>query len=325
MSESWQAQLSNCIQSLSCLYQYLDVNTTICEEQIKAEKFFPIKITRAYADRIDPKNPQDPLLLQVLAQTNEMKPNPGFSQDPLEEANSNAIAGLLHKYKSRVLLMTGGQCAIHCRYCFRRHFRYEDNTPGRAGFHKICDYITADKNINEAILSGGDPLVNSDKQLNFMIRELEKIPHLKTIRIHTRLPVVLPDRMTDELIAILTGTRLKVVMVIHANHAQEIDLNVKAVLNKLKMQMILLNQFVLLKGINDNIQDLCNLQTTLFDCGVLPYYCHLPDKVEGTAHFDVSKEKALELIALCQAELPGYLVPRLAKEEAGKPSKTVIA
>lgn len=325
MIQTWQAQLSNCIHNLADLYQHLGVERDVCIKQNQASQQFPIKVPLAFANRINPKNPQDPLLLQVVAQANEMNLETGFTNDPLAEQQSNALPGLLHKYHGRVLLMTGGQCAIHCRYCFRRHFNYDDNRPGRNGFSKICDYIQNDPSITEAIMSGGDPLVNSDKQLAHMISELEKIPHLKRLRIHTRLPVVLPDRITDELVTLLQDTRFDVVMVLHSNHAQEIDQSVEHAITKLKPHMTLLNQFVLLKNINDNADAICELQTTLFEAGVLPYYCHLPDKVQGTAHFDVHKQQALELIKACQARLPGYLLPRLAVEEPGEQSKTIVA
>jgi len=332
---TWQEQLSNCISSLDQLYAYLelspqdlglDLNPDLKNLSTAAASQFKIKVPMAYAQRISKKNPQDPLLLQVLAQPQEQLETIGYCKDPLAETNTkfNPLPGLLHKYHGRVLIMLHGTCAIHCRYCFRRHFPYEKNRPGKLGLEKILNYLNQDSSIQEIILSGGDPLINSDSYLENLIQEFNQIPHLKKLRFHTRIPVVLPDRITDDFVNILKKFKGQLIMVLHSNSAQEIDQSVKQALNKLRPFMILLNQAVLLKGVNDQKDQQINLHQTLFESGVLPYYLHLLDKVQGTAHFDISESDALKLIQEIQAELPGYLVPKLARELPYEKSKTTF-
>ncbi len=322
--KTWQTQLAECITSLPELCEYLNISLLDIEKRLPAAQLFSIKVPRSFADRIQKKNLQDPLLLQVLAKTEELKPTEGFCTDPLQEKNSNPLPGLLHKYQGRVLIMLHGTCAIHCRYCFRRNFPYDDNRPGLAGFKKILNYLQEDASIEEVIFSGGDPWVNSDALLTSLLTQLNTVSHLKRVRFHTRLPVVLPDRITDGLITALKTSHHELVLVIHSNSAQEIDRSVQNALLKLKPHMTLLNQAVLLRGINDTPEQQIQLHKTLFNCGVLPYYLHLLDKTQGVAHFDVPEEEAKNLIKIIQSQLPGYLVPRLAREVPMEKSKTVI-
>ena len=320
----WQQILAQGFAQASQLLTFLELPAA--EGSPLAEKKFKTRVPRGFAARMKSGGRHDPLLLQVLATEEELEVAPGFVFDPLDEAASNSIPGLIHKYQGRVLLTVTGACAINCRYCFRRHFPYQDNNPGRAGWQPVLDYIARDENIHEVILSGGDPLLANDAILAPLLEQLAEIPHLTTLRIHTRIPVVLPERVDDGLIHLLKTHRLQKVVVLHSNHAQELDQQVADVCTKLRdAGCHLLNQSVLLAGVNDNAETLASLSHRLFACGVLPYYLHLLDKVQGAAHFDVSQENAVAIFQQLQALLPGYLVPRLAREEAGKKHKTLIA
>lgn len=322
---SWQRLLAGSNLTLQQLYQRLELALPDCNKAVQASEDFPLRVPEPYLQRIEPGNPDDPLLLQILPQAEETIAVPGYSVDPLQEANSNPLPGLVHKYQSRVLLILSGGCAINCRYCFRRHFPYNDNQMGKDQWQQILDYLRADTRINEVIFSGGDPLATPDKRLAGFIDDLEGIEHLQRLRIHSRLPVVIPQRITNELVNRLSQSRLQTLMVIHANHANEIDHCVAAALQQMQQAGIqLLNQTVLLKGINDDVDSLEQLSETLFRSQVMPYYLHMLDEVAGAAHFDVKLEQAQALIKALQARLPGYLVPRLVKEEAGKASKTLL-
>jgi len=268
----------------------------------------------------------DPLLQQILPLGAELQEHPGFVKDPLNETAVNPISGLLHKYHGRVLLTVIGTCAINCRYCFRRSFPYHENNPGTAGWEKALEYIANDSSITEVIFSGGDPLVATDKYLFTLSQKIAAIPHVKTLRIHTRLPIVLPERITTDFIEWFTSSRLKPVLVVHCNHPQEINEEVAVRLHKLRdAKITLLNQAVLLKNINDKADILIKLSETLFEHGVLPYYLHLLDRTRGTAHFEVEEARAKQLIAKIMQKLPGYLVPKLVREIAGAPAKSPIA
>lgn len=319
----WQEALSNLITDPKELLVLLNLDPDLLEQAERAARIFPLKVTRSFVSRMQLSNPNDPLLKQVLPIGIELNKVSGFNQDPLAEAKVNPIPGLLHKYHGRVWVMLTSACAIHCRYCFRRYFPYEDNNPGRVGWEKIMDYIKQDENINEVILSGGDPLSVSDKLLKQFSDQLSLIPHVKRLRIHTRLPIVLPERITNEFINWVSSLKINPIIVIHANHPLEINDEVKTALLKLGDARIpLLNQSVLLKGVNDDAETLIALSEILFTTGVLPYYLHLLDKVEGAAHFDVDLATAKKLHQAMLATLPGYLVPRLAMEEAGAAAKT---
>jgi EF-P beta-lysylation protein EpmB len=322
-SLSWQKNLAQGFASVTELLTFLELPPSI--GNLDAEKQFPSRIPLGFAKRMQKGNPRDPLLLQVLATESELHVKKGFSVDPLDERSTNPIRGLIHKYYGRVLLTLTGVCAVNCRYCFRRHFPYQDNNPGRNGFKAICDYLAQDTSITEVILSGGDPLLASDLVLTELIRQLEDIPHLHTLRIHTRIPVVFPERIEPGLLSLLKTTRFNKVIVLHCNHAQELDESVHQVLNDLQqIGCHLLNQTVLLAGINDDAHVLADLSQALFAYGILPYYLHRLDKVEGAAHFDLPFTRVQSIYQQLQHLLPGYLVPRLVCEEPGKLSKTLL-
>lgn len=293
-------------------------------EALAAAREFPLRVPRAFVRRMRPGDPHDPLLLQVLPLAAEMAPpGPGFSRDPLAELAAAAVPGLLHKYRGRALLVVTGACAVHCRYCFRRHFPYAEQRPdwGRA-----LDYLAADASIEEILLSGGDPLSLSDDKLARLAEELARIPHLRRLRLHTRVPIVLPSRVDDGLLSWLRpGERWQTVVVLHANHPREIDAEVRAAATRLRAAGVtVLNQSVLLRGINDQAAILADLSRALFESGILPYYLHLLDRVEGSGHFGVEEDTARSLTRALLQQLPGYLVPKLVREEPGAPSKVSI-
>lgn len=323
-TSSWQKNLAEGFSSAAELLTFLGLPISMANSL--AEKQFKTRVPRSFASRMQPGNPFDPLLLQVLAAKEELVITDGFSPDPLAEKLSNPLPGLMHKYHGRVLLTVAGACAINCRYCFRRHFPYQNNNPGREGWQMVLDYIAKDPSIHEVILSGGDPLLASDKVLSELLKQLAAIPHLQTVRFHSRIPVVLPERINDNFLGLLLESRLHKVMVLHSNHPQEFDDNVAEACRKLQRAGChLLNQSVLLAGINDDAQILRELSERLFACGVLPYYLHMLDKVQGAAHYETSLEKALVIFRELQSLLPGYLVPRMVREESGEKNKTVIA
>jgi len=320
---SWQQQLAHAITDPDELLQKLNLTSEDFLNHFSATQQFSLKVPHAYANKMQAGNILDPLLLQVMAQAQETHYVEGYNKDPVGDLSANKSPGLLHKYNGRVLLITTGACAVHCRYCFRRHFPYQQQNAGREQWAKSLAYIQEDKSIKEVILSGGDPLVLSDNRLDHLITQLENIPHLSRIRIHSRLPVVLPDRITSTLVNRLTNSRFNVSMVIHANHANEITAPEISALNKLKLAGVhLLNQAVLLKNVNNSLKGQVELSEALFDAGVLPYYLHLLDPVQGAAHFDVELTEALSLIREMQDNLPGFLVPKLVREIAGETSKT---
>ena len=319
----WQKILAQGFTSAAELLGFLHL--PVAEGSPLAEKQFKTRVPRGFAALMQSGNRQDPLLLQVLAVDEELQTIDGFTQDPLDEVAVNPIQGLIHKYHGRVLLTVTGACAINCRYCFRRHFPYQSNNPGRAGWQHAVDYIASNPDIHEVILSGGDPLLAKDNVLAELFTLLATVPHLRTLRIHTRIPVVLPERVNEDFIHLLTTNRLHVVVVLHSNHPQELDARVANACMALRSAGChLLNQSVLLAGVNNHVDTLVALSGRLFACGVLPYYLHLLDKVQGAAHFDVDLDDALAIFQQLQARLPGYLVPRLAREEPGKKNKTLI-
>ncbi len=322
---AWQVALSDVITDPAELFTLLELNPDSLDQTMAATQSFALKVPRGFVKRMQKGNWQDPLLKQVLPLGVELTIFPDFHEDPLHEKQANPLPGLLHKYRSRVLVTLTSHCAIHCRYCFRRHFPYADNKTGTKGWGKIIDYIQQDTSINEVILSGGDPLTVSDKLLEQLTEPLTLIPHLKRLRIHTRLPVVLPERITSTFIEWINHCKLDLIMVIHANHPQEINDEVTLALKKLqKTKMTLLNQSVLLKSINDDIHTLTLLSEKLFSAGVLPYYLHVLDKIQGAAHFDLDLAQAKKLYRMLSEQLPGYLLPRLVCEEPGKGAKTLL-
>lgn len=319
--KSWQKQLSEGFVEPIALFKRLEIEPHHLETV--GSHPFTLRVPESFVSRMKKGDIHDPLLRQILPLKEESVSILGFSQDPLQERGITPVPGLLHKYASRVLLTLTGACAVHCRYCFRRNFPYEANNPGNHSQDKVLAYIEAHPQVEEVILSGGDPLVVPDQTLARWVTRLAALPQIKLLRIHTRLPIVLPDRITDELVALLTQTHLQVVVVLHCNHPQEMDESVAAAVAKLNQAAItVLNQGVLLKGVNDNLQTLIELQKKLFQARVLPYYLHVLDKVSGTRHFDIPDDEAQRLWAGMLAVLPGYLVPRLVREEPGKTSKT---
>jgi len=320
----WQKELAQAITDPQQLLHSVGLDAQHWQGGFAARKLFPMRVPLPFVRRMRRGDPDDPLLRQVLPMAEEFLLTPGFSTDPLEEHQA-AVPGLLHKYKSRVLLIVRGGCAINCRYCFRRHFPYQENRPGDHGWQAALDYIGAHPEINEVILSGGDPLMARDDHLARLIDSLSAIPHLRRLRLHTRLPVVIPARITDTLVKVLQQPGLKTVMVLHVNHANEIDAELTQACQRLAQAGItLLNQTVLLRGINDTPTAQTDLSEALFAAGILPYYLHLLDRVAGASHFEVSETQATSLMAAMLAELPGFLVPRLVREIGGRPSKTPV-
>ena len=324
VEQNWLKQLTNAISDPQKLLDHLNIDSTPFEKGKQARTLFAQRVPISFVERMEPGNPNDPLLMQVLPLEQEFEQHPGYTNDPLEEQNT-AQPGLLHKYKNRVLLIVKGGCAINCRYCFRRHFPYQENQGGKVTWQKNLDYIAQHPEINEVILSGGDPLMAKDHELEWLIEGIAAIDHVTTLRIHTRLPVVIPDRITEELCELFAHTRLKVVLITHINHANEIDTSLANAMEKLRqVKVTLLNQSVLLKDINDSAPALVSLSERLFSIGILPYYLHLLDKVQGAQHFYVPDEAARELMRQIVPQLSGYLVPRLTREISGRQSKTPI-
>ena len=278
---------------------------------------FPVRVPEPFVTRMVPGDPHDPLLRQVLAVADERHAMPGFVKDPLDELEG-PMPGMLHKYRSRVLVIYRGGCAINCRYCFRRHFPYQENTLTARDIDGLVSYLKAHPEVNEVILSGGDPLMADDQALSGLFVRLESVSSVHRLRIHTRLPIVIPERVTDTLCQIIAATALPVVMVLHSNHANEIDQSVMDAVSQLRVVCrSVLNQSVILKGINDSADVLIALSERLFEAGIDPYYLNVLDRVSGAHHFDVSD---LEVAALHQAllnALPGYLVPKLVREVPG--------
>ena len=322
---TWQETLSDVLTDPQALYNFLELTPEEHPIPVEVLKSFPLRVPQPFLARINKRDPTDPLLLQVLPSAKEAELTSGYSEDPLEEKNANPSPGVLHKYHGRVLLMPTSSCAIHCRYCFRRHFPYQDNTPNKAQWEHSLSLVRNNKRIEEVILSGGDPLAISDRHLDWLISSLESIPHLKRLRFHTRLPIMIPQRITDLLCHRLFESPLLTSVVLHSNHAQEFDQDVDNACQQLRnANVTLLNQSVLLHGINDNKQALSSLSKRLFQAGVLPYYLHMPDKTQGTAHFSVSDDAAQSLMTQLQKELPGYLIPKLVREIPDRSSKTLI-
>ena len=325
-TNSWQTALINAVTQPKELLERLELDMSLLDKAISAAKLFPLKVPLSFIARMKKSDPNDPLLRQVLPLGEELLNYPNYNADPLEEARANPIPGLLHKYHGRALLIFTGSCGINCRFCFRREFPYEDNAPGTTGWNHALDYIAQNKTLSEIILSGGDPLIANDPTLKNLTLKLAEIPHIKRLRIHTRMPIVLPERITPELVAWMSATRLKTILVTHCNHPQELNEEVKTAMQLLSQANIsLLNQAVLLKGINDNVETLVQLSEKLFDCGILPYYLHVLDKVQGAQHFDLDLATARELHQQLTHQLSGYLVPKLACEQPGAPAKLLLS
>jgi len=321
---AWQSLLADTVKSANELLELLGIDPGQLENQPLTNDF-PLRVPRSFVRRMVKGDVHDPLLRQVLPAAAEAHQTDGYLFDPLDEQHTMPCPGLLHKYKGRALLTITGACAIHCRYCFRRHFPYSEANPSTDHWDRTVTYLAQHPDITELILSGGDPLTLTDKRLRSLTDALASNPYLRTLRFHTRLPVVLPERIDDGLLALLKAQTLTIVMVIHCNHPNEIDQGVTQAMNRLrKAGVILLNQSVLLHGVNDDAETLIRLSEALFSAGVLPYYLHQLDKVQGTAHFEVGDNTAGILMRAVHAALPGYLVPRLVRELPGKPGKILL-
>jgi len=320
---SWQQELRLAFTSPADLLNYLNLSNDLSDSQ--AESIFSLRVPLAYAKNMEKANRHDPLLLQVLPLAEELNNPVDYLDDPVGDLSALKDNGLIHKYQDRVLFITTGACAINCRFCFRRNFPYGDSQLNSKNEVLAFQYIADNPQINEVIFSGGDPLLLSDQRIQYLLQKLANISHIKRVRFHTRLPIVLPSRITRELINILQNTPLAIIIVTHCNHPNELSIDVNNACLELKQSNItLLNQSVLLKNINDNITALSQLSEQLFSCGILPYYLHSLDKAKGTAHFNVDQKKAIQLHQLLQKRLSGYLVPKLVKEEPGKASKTLL-
>jgi EF-P beta-lysylation protein EpmB len=322
--EHWTHALQSAIRDVDELLDVVELDRAALDDLAVIDTEFPLLVPRGFAARMRKRDPRDPLLLQVLPLATERASVPGFVSDPLGEV-ARSRSGVMRKYAGRALLVTTAACPIHCRYCFRRHFPYADRLASKSSWAPALAELAKTADISEVILSGGDPLTLSNRRLEALITRLETLPHIDTLRIHTRYPVVLPERVDYGLLAMLSRDRLRTVVVIHCNHAQEIDAAVEHALAALRASgAMLLNQSVLLRGVNDDADTLRALSRRLSAVGVMPYYLHALDPVAGSAHFDVPDEEALALVRELRNTLPGYLVPRLARESAGELSKTIL-
>lgn len=321
---SWQKDLQQVVTDPEKLLSMLGINSENYLQHFKARKLFPVRVPIPFIKRMAPGDIDDPLLKQVMPLSNEFVVTDGFMTDPLQEHDTVA-EGLLHKYKHRVLMIVKAGCAINCRYCFRRHFPYHENSPNKQRWQQALSYISKHTEISEVIFSGGDPLMASDEHLTWLVEQIEAIPHVTRLRIHSRLPVVIPNRITPKLVELLSHSRLKVTMVLHINHGNEIDDSLVNALEPLKAARIpIFNQSVMLKGVNDNAKTLITLCEKAFDSGIMPYYLHLFDPVQGAAHFDVKEERAIKIVNEMLSILPGFLMPKLVRELAGQANKTPI-
>lgn len=323
-SPKWQKLLAQAIREPAELLNYLELPETLLSGAIAASGHFALRAPIGYCQRIEKGNPNDPLLRQILPLDAELVPHELFTPDPVGDLAALEVPGLLHKYHGRVLIITTSVCAIHCRYCFRREFPYQENR-AEQNWQEAVNYIKQHTDIHEVILSGGDPLSLTESKLKNLTDKLINISHIKTLRIHTRQPIVLPERINSEFLAWLDSLPWKLVIVLHSNHANEIDRTVTEAIKKLQQHGItLLNQSVLLAGVNDDSTVLSELSHKLFQHNVMPYYLHLLDKVQGAQHFYVNKEKASQLLEELRERLPGYLIPKLVEEIAGEKSKKTI-
>ena len=323
---AWQTALTEAFTRPAELLEFLRLPASLPALRLAEMRDFPLRVPRGFAERMAKGNPRDPLFLQIWPSPREAEPHRDFVVDAVGDLSKLKAGGIIHKYHGRALVIATGACAVNCRYCFRRHFPYGETRASRNHWRAMLAELAADETIEEVILSGGDPLSLTDDKLAELAQGLDEIPHLKRLRLHTRQPIVLPERVNDDLLDWLTATRLKPVVVLHANHANELDKEVALATARLRAAGIpLLNQSVLLAGVNDTLDELKSLSERLFEVGVLPYYLHLLDRVQGSAHFEVDEAVGKALVRELAGHLPGYLVPRLVREIAGKPAKTWIA
>ena len=323
--EPWQRELALAVSDPLELLQLLGLDPARVPHLAGAMAGFPLRVPRGFVRRMRHADPDDPLLRQVLPELRELIEQPGFAADPLAEHRYQPVPGLLHKYRGRALLITTGACAVHCRYCFRREFPYGQAAAEGGRWNAALAAIAADPTIEEVILSGGDPLTLRTSRLAQLSAGLAGIAHLRRLRLHTRTPIVLPERVDDALVRWIAGLRWPCVIVLHCNHGNEIDDAVRAAAQRLRATgATLLNQSVLLAGVNDSVSALEGLSLALWSAGVLPYYLNLLDRVRGSAHFEVVETRARALMAELAGRLPGYLVPRLVRDIPGSASKMVL-
>lgn len=319
----WQEHWREAVSDPRELLALLDLTHLTDSLLPRGDTGFPLRVPRSFVARMRRGDPADPLLLQVLPRASELDDVPGFSLDAVGDLSARTAHGVLHKYQGRALLIATGSCAVHCRYCFRRHFPYAEQTAAANRWQAAIDHLRADRSIREVILSGGDPLSLSTARLSELTTELARIAHLRRLRIHTRLPVVLPERVDADLTHWLSQLPWPVAVVLHANHVNELDASVADACAKLRRAgATMLNQTVLLNGVNDSVDAQVALAEGLFACGVLPYYLHQLDRVAGTAHFEVADAAARRLVSELRERLPGYLIPRLVREISGAAAKT---
>ena len=322
---AWQRDLAEGIREPEVLLDVVGLDASWLPAARSAAHLFPLRVPHAYVRRMRHGESDDPLLRQVLPLAQEHDQVDSYTVDPVGDQEALGAPGVLHKYHGRVLVITTGACAIHCRFCFRRHFPYGERHAGHNDWSGLLEHLAAHPEVNEVLLSGGDPLMLSDVRLASLAARIAATGQVDRLRLHTRLPVVLPSRVNEELLEWLGSSSMQPVMVLHANHANELDHAVKAACERLKSAGVtLLNQSVLLRGVNDSTEALTTLSERLMECGVLPYYLHLLDRVQGAAHFSVDDSVAKYLYRKLQTCLPGYLVPRLVREQAGAGSKVLI-
>jgi EF-P beta-lysylation protein EpmB len=321
---TWQRSLQHAFRKVDELLDFLELTPAQVPE-CDPTSSFPLLVPREYAARMTKGDSRDPLLLQVLPVRDEQLIDEGFLVDPVGDSASEVVPGLLHKYASRVLLITTGACAVHCRYCFRRHYPYDEKPKSWLQWQTALQSIERDSSMEEVILSGGDPLSLSNGRLRQLIDAIESISHVRRLRVHTRFPLLIPHRIDDALLEILGGNRFRTVMVWHINHAQEIDATVATAARDLQQAGILqLNQAVLLRGVNDTLPDQIDLSKRLIDVGILPYYLHQLDRVQGAMHFECPESLGIELVNAMREQLSGYAVPRYVREMPGELSKSLI-
>lgn len=324
-STPWRRSLAAAVRDPDQLIDRLQLSEEYRQPARAAAKLFPLVVPASYIARMRPGDPHDALLRQVLPLAAEGQIVPGFSTDAVGDAAARKAPGLLHKYAGRALLIAARECAIHCRYCFRRHYPYEEEPAAAEDWTPAIDALQADASIHEVILSGGDPLILSDRRLQLLIDRLAEIPHLRRLRIHSRLPIVLPDRVDVGLLRLLRSSPLTPILVVHANHPQEVIGDCADALQELvRSGITTLNQAVLLRGVNDSTEVLAELCERLIDLGVIPYYLHQLDRVAGTSHFEVPEAEGQSIIQGLRSRLPGYAVPQYVREIAGAESKQPV-
>lgn len=314
----WRQILRSNFTQWKKLADYLELNEKQ-KELILPKSHFPLNLPLRLAQKIGKRTLDDPILRQFLPTHAESQTIPAFVEDPVGDSICRRESKLLHKYEGRVLLVCTSACAMHCRYCFRQNFDYDVVDPT---FVKELEVIANDKSIHEVILSGGDPLSLPDRTLAALLDELDQMPHIKRIRFHTRFPIGIPERIDEAFLSLLKEIRCKVWFVIHANHPLELDQEVMSALKSIQnLGIMILSQAVLLRGVNDDVDTLKLLCETLVDHGILPYYLHQLDRVQGAAHFEVSEEQGHFLIREIAKQLPGYAVPKYVREVSGEPCK----